>query len=241
MTLRARDVGVLPRERILRSLVVERRRVFPFSGIVAARARAGQAAAMRIGVTARALALEPYPLGPRAGRSELHRRCGLQTHRMTRRALRRRMALLERIARATGMIESVAAPARPLDEREVAPRVVRVTARAVTTRFDPRMKATTLLLERGDLAMTCEAPLRRGLLATAVAPRAVRRALERRVRPGERAGRDLRAKVSHVGQRTHDRDRRERQRACQSRRQPESHAAHVSPRSPPGHSPAAPW
>lgn len=146
---------------------------------------------MRIGVTARALALEADPSFARAPRCQRHGWRELETRGVARATLGRCVALLERIPGAARVIEALGRPARPLDELEVPSGVVRVTARARTARVNAGVEAASLLLEPRDLAVTGEAPLRRWLFSPAVTLRAVRRALEGCVGASQRAGGNL--------------------------------------------------
>ena len=191
MALAAGDVRVLARERVIRPCVVERRGVLPLPGVVTPRAGSRQAPAMGVWVAARALAFESGPPDARTARRELHGRGALETCRVTRRTLRRRVALLERITGASRVIEALGRTAGPLNELEVPSGMLGVTARACAARVDAGVEAASLVLEPRDLAVTGEAPLRRGLLPPAVTLRAVRRALEGCVRASQRPGGNL--------------------------------------------------
>ena len=243
MALGTGDVRVFARERVVRSRVVERRGVLPLPGVVAPGAVSRQAPAMGISVAARALALEADPSDTRTARCQLHGRRALETRRVARRTLRRRVALLERIAGASGVIEALRRAARPPNELEVPSGVVRVTAGARATRVNAGVEAAPLLLEPRDLAVTGEAPLRRGLLPPAVTLRAVCRALECRVRACQRPGRDLRAHARRDDRRADERDHRDddRVRERPPRCRVVSSAMDVSPRWPPRWRSAAPW
>ena len=242
VTLGTGDVLVLARERVLGSRVVERRGILPLPRIVTARAGPSQAPAMGIGVAARALALEADPANTRTARRELHGRRHLETRRVARGALRRYVALFEGVPRAARMIEPLWRTTRPLNELKVPASVVGVTAGASPARVNAGVEAAPLLLEPRDLAVTGEAPLRRGLLPPAVTLRAVRRALESRVWARQRPGRDLRA---HARWHDHGRDERDHHHDDRVRERPPrpravSSPTEVSRRWPPRRRSAAP-
>ena len=68
VTFRARDVAMLARERVRASRVVEPGCVLPGPGVMTPRARALEPAAVRVGVTARAVCFEAHPSGRRPAR-----------------------------------------------------------------------------------------------------------------------------------------------------------------------------
>lgn len=154
VTFRACHVAVLAGQRILRLRMIEPGRIFPSSRVVTARARASERAAMRVGVTARAIPLEAHPAGGRA--SWRQRRGGrhAQLRGMTRRAFRGRVALLQRVARAAGVIEALRRAPWPLNELKLAPRMIRVTARACALTRTPSVKTAAVLAEPRDLPVT---------------------------------------------------------------------------------------
>ena len=191
VTFRAGDVIVLAGQWIVCLRVVERRRVLPAAGVVAPRARARERTPVRIGMAACAVALEPDPSRARSSRRERRGGRRAESRRMTRGALGRRVTLFQRVAGAACVIEALRRAAGPLDELEIAARVVGMARRACPLSGTARVESALLLAEPRDLLVTRQAALGRRLGAPAVALHAVRGSLERGMRPRERARGDL--------------------------------------------------
>jgi len=193
VTFRACDVPMLARERVRASRVVEPGCVLPGPGVMTPRAGALEAAAVWVGVTARAVCFNAHPSGRGPARRE---RCGTrhaEPLRVARRALQSCMALFQRVSGSARMVESLRRPARPLNELKLEPRMIGVTAGTRPAAIPPCVQPSALLPEPGHLAMTRETLLRGGFAPPAVALRAVGRPLERSMWAREWARRNLRA------------------------------------------------
>src|SRR5689334_1620892 len=109
---------------------------------------------------------------------------------MTLLARNARMLAVQWPAR-SAMIESLRGSVGPLDQREVAASMVRMTARTIGALVEARVEAAVLLHRPCDFLVARQAARRHGLLPAGVALRATERAVERRVRRREGTGRDL--------------------------------------------------
>ena len=154
MALGARDVAVLAGERIVRLRVIERRRVLPSPRVVTPRAGARERAAVRVRVTARAVPLEPDPAGTGPSWREGRHRRRAKSRRMARGTLRRRVTLFQRVAGAARVVEALWRTAGPLDELEVATRVIGMTRRARPLPGTACMEPALLLAQPRDLLVT---------------------------------------------------------------------------------------
>jgi len=229
MTFLARDARMLAGERVLALRMIIPRRVLPATDVMTSRARALEAAAVRVGVAAQAVALESYPAGARLPLRERRRLRNAKLRLVAGAALHRGVTLFEDVSRSAVVIEPFGRPVWPLNELKVATRVIRMAARARPSSGAARMKATGLLAQPADLAMTGQAALRGRLVPPAVTRRAPQTAVERCVRPRERTWRDLR-----VSAKRHDRQCHHDAEQC-------GREGCVNSRWPPPASEAAPW
>jgi hypothetical protein len=193
MTFRTRQVGVLAREGVRATSVIEFRRVLPTADIVTARALTLEASAMHVRMTARAAPLESNPARTCSPRRQGRDRRDAKLRLMAGGALGVRVTLLERVGSAALMIEALRRSPWPLNELEVSAGVIGVAGRAVAAPIAAGVKATSLLAQPGNLAVTIEAPSRRRLGAATMALRATQIAVERDMGARQWTRRDLRA------------------------------------------------
>ena len=203
----AQDLSMLAGQGIRGRIVVEPHGALPVAGIVTASAALDERAlvCVIVAVTGDARRFEADPSRRRATPRESSCRPGTIPGRVTRFALHVAMALFERPA-GLEMVESIACPTRPRDERKVTSRVIGMTACAflLPCRSRARMEPPATFHEPADFAVAIRAHLGHGSLAERMTLAAVARPFEVLVCRRQRSRRDLGGKTGSW-QEGHDR------------------------------------